>query len=712
MSGRPEPQTVTTPCINVAPTALKPKSKRKVLTSRTQANVLIWILRALVHSAQTNSPYNLDKHKNNSRCFKHLMSACAALEIPKRVSDMVDVAQYAPALITQVQAVKLPPGCTELSVNAIMKRCAITRAEQQLLLFSITIHENHLLGSMFHFFFQKVTPGQFYKVLAYVLDEPVKNIQAALRADSFLSKAGMLSMDVRPVMGFEDRLDVGYGLSETLEIANGDWNEIVSGVCAKARPSNLQESDFSHIAKEWSLVLNYIKGAAATGRAGANILLHGPPGCGKTEFARAVLASSDLRGFELFIEQPNGHSMSSTQRRSYYRQANLYLQHEASSVLLVDEMDGLLDINSLEGNWRNPNKTFSKASANAQLESNPVPTIWITNNAEHLDSAQMRRFDLVLRFNPLGRHAIRRQLNDKLKKHGVSNHWIDTTSAAPELTPGLVNTLSLVAESLTQSKTGNTDMEEMLNISLRQRGIKVSRKAPQKYRIEYCNASLQIDVLTATMTAKHDARFLLYGGTGTGKTAFARHIADTLNLEPKLVRPSDILGAYVGQTEQNIANLFETTDPEESLIILDEFESLAANRKRARANWEVSMINEMLTQIEAYEGRVIACTNLINHIDPAIRRRFQSKVELLPLTQQQRSNLFNDSIRKLGLPNSTHHFASTELYATEHLAYGHFANALEVAEYAPNLTMNTFVELLIQELESTNGSTTKRIGFT
>ncbi len=418
------------------------------------------------------------------------------------------------------------------------------------------------------------------------------------------------------------------------------------------------------------------------------------------------------RVLSFFQAQPDGQSITPVldADRIFVKPISIYSMSQ-ESVLLIDEMDGMLEVNPFNSGPRDRGSNWSKASANSLLESNPVPSIWITNNPRQLDPAQIRRFDLVVQFNHLSRHAIRSQLVDKLGDYSLSDDWMDAASAAPGITPGLVKTLSLVADSITQSKVGITNMEEMLNTALRQRGIKVTRKKPKSYRIEYCNASMKSEALTTTLIAKHDARCLLHGTTGTGKTAFARHIAETLGLEPKLVRPSDILDPYVGGTERNIAALFENTVPEETLIILDEFESFAADRKGAERNWMISQVNELLTQLEAYEGRVLACTNLVDYIDPAIRRRFQLKIELLPLNEHQRVSLFRDSCEKLGVKLEGDSHCSRKIRGLEQLAYGHIANAMEIAQNMSNVTPVIFAELLEQEVESTNGPVARPIGF-
>jgi transitional endoplasmic reticulum ATPase len=719
MSGRPVKQAISEVAeelmINKATDTVTPlvtPNEVKPLLSTLEARVLIWCLRALQYCLQVNRLQQLDvDSKGMLPEVSGLLDACSSLYIPKKIKDVTDLARFAPTLVKQIQSLELLPDAIDRSVNALTERCSMNRAEQEMLLFGIALHETELLETVFNFCFAKINPGRIFKVMSFVLEEPVKRIQDALRFDSFLARSGMLSLDSGMVFGFESRFDVGSGLAYTLELANGDWDEIVSLTCVEVRASELSETDFAHMSNEWNLVLRYLQGSAGKSRVGVNVLLHGPPGCGKTEFARAIISASGLKGYELSTELPDGRSITSSGRRSYYGQASIYLKHEPLSVLLIDEMDGMLDINDQESFMTSERSQWSKASANALLESNPVPSVWITNNPHYLDAAQLRRFDVMVSFSQLSSAAIKKQIENRLGGRGLSQEWMDLTSTAAGLSPGLVNTLAVVADTVKQGKGEANNLEILLTTALHQRGIQLPRRKKNQYLMRYCNASMPPAVLTSILTAKSDARCLLHGMTGTGKTAFAQHVARMLDLEPVLVRPSDILDAYVGGTEKNIANLFNSTLPEKSLIILDEFESLAADRSGLDRNWMVSQVNELLTQLENYEGRVLACTNLVDYIDPAIRRRFQLKVELRCLDEKQRTELFTESCKKLGLDIEADTQPAQYLRGIEQLAYGHYANATEIAQNMQDVTLHGFAALLEQEVESTNGRVARPIGF-
>lgn len=81
------------------------------------------------------------------------------------------------------------------------------------------------------------------------------------------------------------------------------------------------------------------------------------------------------------------------------------------------------------------------------------------------------------------------------------------------------------------------------------------------------------DLMSAAMSrsSSHQAFSLcLYGPAGTGKSAFVRHLADRVGMSVLMKRASDLLGPYVGQTEQNIARAFEQAREEKLFLVFDE----------------------------------------------------------------------------------------------------------------------------------------------
>ena len=84
---------------------------------------------------------------------------------------------------------------------------------------------------------------------------------------------------------------------------------------------------------------------------------------------------------------------------------------------------------------------------------------------------------------------------------------------------------------------------------------------------------------------------------------------------------------WVGENEKNIARAFRQAEQDGSLLLIDEVDSFLQDRRGARNSWEVTLVNEMLTQMESFSWVFIASTNLMDGIDQAALRRFDLKVK-------------------------------------------------------------------------------------
>ncbi len=131
-----------------------------------------------------------------------------------------------------------------------------------------------------------------------------------------------------------------------------------------------------------------------------------------------------------------------------------------------------------------------------------------------------------------------------------------------------------------------------------------------------------------------------HGPPGTGKTALAEYIAQQLH-RPLMVRQaSDLISKYVGETETNMARMFDEAQGEQAVLLLDEADSFLRSRRMAERHYEVSEVNEMLQGMERFAGVFICTTNLFDELDEAALRRFTFKIHFMPLTTAQRERMF------------------------------------------------------------------------
>ena len=129
-------------------------------------------------------------------------------------------------------------------------------------------------------------------------------------------------------------------------------------------------------------------------------------------------------------------------------------------------------------------------------------------------------------------------------------------------------------------------------------------------------------------------RILFYGLSGSGKTNLAHYIAESLGKGIIKKNASDILGMLVGESEKNIAKAFEEAKKQKKILLFDEVDSFFRERSYASQSWEITLVNEFLTQMEKFEGILICTTNLRNIMDKAMQRRFHIMVEFKALKDE------------------------------------------------------------------------------
>jgi len=142
------------------------------------------------------------------------------------------------------------------------------------------------------------------------------------------------------------------------------------------------------------------------------------------------------------------------------------------------------------------------------------------------------------------------------------------------------------------------------------------------------------------LRARGHGTLCFHGPPGSGKSALAAHIAQTLERPLHIRQASDLMSKYVGETEQNMAAMFEQAEREGAVLLLDEADSFLQDRRGAHRHYEVTEVNEMLQGMERFRGIFICTTNLMEQLDAAALRRFAFKVKFLPLRRDQRETMF------------------------------------------------------------------------
>lgn len=144
-------------------------------------------------------------------------------------------------------------------------------------------------------------------------------------------------------------------------------------------------------------------------------------------------------------------------------------------------------------------------------------------------------------------------------------------------------------------------------------------------------------------------RALFYGPPGTGKTLAATLLGKKNNMDVYRVDLSMIVSKYIGETEKNLAKVFDLAENRNWILFFDEADALFGKRTSTNtsndrhANQEVAYL---LQRIKDFPGTVILATNLKSNIDEAFSRRFQSVIYFPMPDEELRADLWRSMLPK------------------------------------------------------------------
>ncbi len=543
-------------------------------------------------------------------------------------------------------------------------------------------------------------------IFAKLLELPMSQVRALFRKDQPLVAYGLIDLDNPPSNFITEEAKNA--------ILTNDLNGLFCNVLRKDTQPAFPLSSFTIKQEYTSLLLRLLQQ-----KQGANILLYGAPGSGKTEYARALAKQAGLTPLvfknELEIESEKVISQI----------ACAMTIDNPNAVLIIDEAENILDTSpSFFAMLMGGGGPKQKGTINKMMEITHNKVIWIVNYTNSIDQSTMRRFTYSLKFPAMTQSTIQSIAQRRLAQLPMSDSLqsslvnlcgrYQVTGASVE---NMIRTLQGMELIECNEPQVLSDVQMVLeaNATLLHGSPKMREKTANTYDLSVLNTSTPAQQLVTMVTNASQQesgvgfRMLFYGVSGSGKTELARYMAEKLGKRILLKRASDILGMYVGESEQNIREAFEEAKQSGDILLFDEADSFFADRQTASRSWERTIVNEFLTQMEEFPGILICTTNLRKIMDPAMQRRFHILTEFFPLQQAGIERLLQRFFPMLTFtPEDV-----ARLARTASVTPGDFGALNSKLRFMPAdcLTPSTIINELVAIQTEKNHNSTKRVGF-
>jgi len=451
------------------------------------------------------------------------------------------------------------------------------------------------------------------------------------------------------------------------------------------------------------------------------VLLHGPPGCGKTHVAGALAGEVDHAFIEVSPADVTSKYMGEPARK--VEELFEIARANAPCVLFIDEIDGVAGARDGDSNMNSSeqqlvNQLLTELEGIAEDD---VVVLGATNLVEDVDGAIRRsgRFDERVEVPPPDAEARRQILDihlagrptepdldlgpvveetagfaasdvelvaDDAARHALREDapigtahllraardvdtsiadWVDPATVAGD---GVVQPdgVDLQAASLVETDPGRDfdDVGGMGDLKARLRESVVDPIENADAYDEY-----GIDVLSG---------LLLYGPPGCGKTHLAGALAGELGHSFVEISPADVTSKWMGEPARNVAEVFEVARANAPCVLfVDEIDGIAGSRRGSMNASEQQLVNQLLTELEgAADDDVVAvaATNFVEDIDAALRRsgRFDERVEVPPPDAEARAAILDIHLRDRPVADDVDRAAVAELTA------GYAASDLEL----------------------------------
>lgn len=604
------------------------------------------------------------------------------------------------------------PDCWQMAYQNIEKLSEIlelNEAEKSIFRFIFHLRAEKQMKDLARYL-PNINLSQTIEIVADILSLSKDDIRKIFSKKQKLFAYGLIEFFYSP-----DRLDEYLNWGKTLDfddfLTQPLTEEMLLARCTlPTEKPTLSLSHFEHIKPTYELMLSHLKWSIDNAKKGTNILIYGLPGTGKTELAGLLSEVLNVSSYTMAYMDEDDDVLGGQRRLENCRLAQRLLQ-DKSAVIIFDEIEDVFAGSFTERSVAQENKAW----VNQFLENNDVPMIWLSNSVSCIDNAYLRRFDLVFEMPDLP-FSHKENLIRSIVSEQLSEDYIRHFSQVKALSPAVI-TRGLTVMKQAYPDCSQQDFAEKtlnwFNQMLTAQGFRKIEPLVEgkiRYHLDWVACNDDIHKITEGLKRTKRGRICCYGPPGTGKTAWANWLGQELGMSVLVCQGSDLLDMYVGGTEKKIAQAFAQAKENNMVLVFDEIDTFLFARENGQRSWERSQVNEMLTQIEKFEGLLVVSTNLMDGLDPAALRRFDLKLHFNYLKPEQAVKFAQEQANTLSLPALTD-VEQERIAQLRNLTPGDFAAVARRHRFAPFEKVDEWLKAIKAECEIKQENNRRSIGF-
>lgn len=333
-----------------------------------------------------------DKHMADD-CLASLESSISITHDPGD-SNTPDMMSRLLNLHKSISAGVLPiiPKTLEMNIKSLAQIIRLNVIECRLLELAATLIEDEWL----HTFCSRLPITRRCDatyIIAAMLDISYIEASKALATTSGLHLAGLLDTQRPDEQNLAKLLALASESAYNLSQNQFNPYQLLEGTIELSTAPKLHPLDFSHIRPTLDILKGYTNSQTLHTRRGANILIYGPSGGGKSELAKSLMKGANLRLLEVPMVTSTLQVMDPSSRLKAYLRAQACLK-PSQNVLLFDHFEGIFQF-VIRNKDNRTQRLGDLAWLYRIMEYNPIPTFWLTSNLEGIPPELLSRMDAI-----------------------------------------------------------------------------------------------------------------------------------------------------------------------------------------------------------------------------------------------------------------------------------------------------------------------------